>query len=61
MSEAKKEKEDQLDKIEKYNSLVRQIHNLSKKLMNLSPNHRTAAYWEQLNEDTGELLKLPLD
>jgi hypothetical protein len=46
---------------EKYQTLVKEVNLLANKLMNLSPNHRTAAYWEQLEEDTKVLLSIPLD
>lgn len=50
----------QLSEEEKYLRLVKEVHLLARKLQDLSPNHRTAAYWEQLEEDTGELLLVPL-
>jgi hypothetical protein len=41
----------------KYFRMIDQVKNLSIKLMNLSKNHRTAAYWEQVIEDCEEFLK----
>lgn len=54
---SKQDKKSTLPPEVKYLNLVKTVQSVSKKLMNMSANHRTAAYWEQIVEDCDEILK----
>jgi hypothetical protein len=54
-------KKPQISGEEKRRRQIAQVKELAEKLKHTAPNHREAAYWEQLEEDLGKALSGPLD